>query len=133
MDSLEAITKKIQSFCEVRDWDKFHSPKDLAIGISTEANELLDLFRFKTAEDMDRMMSDEKKRALISDELADVFYFLIRFAQMYDFDLLASLERKWHSMRRGIPLRGLAAVMSNTISLYAMVRVEHDTISRRAG
>lgn len=94
MDSLEAITKKIQSFCEVRDWDKFHSPKDLAIGISTEANELLDLFRFKTAEDMDRMMSDEKKRALISDELADVFYFLIRFAQMYDFDLLASLERK---------------------------------------
>ena len=94
MDSLEAITKKIQSFCEARDWDKFHSPKDLAIGISTEANELLDLFRFKTAEDMDRMMSDEKKRALISDELADVFYFLIRFAQMYDFDLLASLERK---------------------------------------
>ena len=94
MDSLEAITKKIQSFCEVRDWDKFHSPKDLAIGISTEANELLDLFRFKTAEDMDRMMSDEKKRALISDELADVFYFLLRFAQMYDFDLLASLERK---------------------------------------
>ena len=94
MDSLEAITKKIQSFCEARDWDKFHSPKDLAIGISTEANELLDLFRFKTAEDMDRMMSDEKKRSLISDELADVFYFLIRFAQMYDFDLLASLERK---------------------------------------
>ena len=55
---------------------------------------MLDLFRFKTMEDMDKMMSDEAKRRLISDELADVFYFLIRFAQMYDFDLLASLEEK---------------------------------------
>ncbi len=94
MDSLTSITRKIQNFCEARDWDKYHSPKDLAIGISTEANELLDLFRFKTMEDMDKMMSDEAKRRLISDELADVFYFLIRFAQMYDFDLLASLEEK---------------------------------------
>ncbi|NMA00816.1 MAG: nucleotide pyrophosphohydrolase [Clostridiaceae bacterium] len=94
MDSLTSITRKIQNFCEARDWDKYHSPKDLAIGISTEANELLDLFRFKTMEDMDKMMSDEAKRRLISDELADVFYFLIRFAQMYKFDLLASLEEK---------------------------------------
>lgn len=51
MDSstnIEALKKIVQSFCEVRDWDQFHPPKDLAVGISTEANEPLDLFRFKT-------------------------------------------------------------------------------------
>ena len=45
MDTLEYLTKEVQKFCEDRDWDQFHGPKDLAIGLSTESNELLDLFR----------------------------------------------------------------------------------------
>lgn len=41
------LSKQIRTFCEERDWDQFHSLKDLSIGLSTEANELLQLFRFK--------------------------------------------------------------------------------------
>ena len=52
MDTLEYLTKEVQKFCEDRDWDQFHGPKDLAIGLSTESNELLDLFRFKSEEQM---------------------------------------------------------------------------------
>ena len=56
MDTLEYLTKEVQKFCEDRDWDQFHGPKDLAIGLSTESNELLDLFRFKSEEQMGEMM-----------------------------------------------------------------------------
>ena len=49
---LNELIDKIKTFCEERDWDKYHNPKDLAIGISTEAAELLDLFRFKNNEEI---------------------------------------------------------------------------------
>lgn len=94
MDTLEELTTLIKTFCEARDWDQFHTPKDLAIGLSTESNELLDLFRFKTAEQMKEMLADEHKRDEIGSELADVFFFLLRFAQMNGFDLKDCLERK---------------------------------------
>lgn len=94
MDTIEELTTLIKEFCEARDWDQFHTPKDLAIGLSTESNELLDLFRFKTDEQMKTMMADAAKREEIGSELADVFFFLLRFAQMNGFDLKDCLERK---------------------------------------
>ena len=94
VDRLTVLTKLIQDFAEIRDWYQFHTPKDLAIGLSTEANELLDLFRFKTTEQMETMMHDDHKRAEMSGELADIFFFLLRFAQMNGFDLAKCLEDK---------------------------------------
>jgi len=94
MDSLSDIMLQIKMFCSVRDWDQFHNPKDLSIGLSTEANELLDLFRFKSEEDMRTMLMDQEKRKQIGQELADVFFFLLRFAQLYDFDLLQEMKEK---------------------------------------
>lgn len=93
-DSLSFSTFKIKQFCEDRDWDQFHNPKDLAIGISTEANELLDIFRFKSDDQMAAIMKDPEKRSEIGQELADVLFFLIRFAQKNDFDLLEELDKK---------------------------------------
>lgn len=91
---LAGLAKMVRRFCEERDWDRFHNPKDLAIGIATEAGELLDLFRFRTDEDMADMMRDAKAREKIGEELADVFYFLLRFSQLYSFDLGEELVRK---------------------------------------
>ena len=50
--TVQELMKMVRDFCEARDWDQYHNPKDLAIGISTEANELLDIFRFKSDEQM---------------------------------------------------------------------------------
>lgn len=94
MDTIDELTVLIKNFCEARDWDQFHNPKDLAIGLSTESNELLDLFRFKTEEQMKEMMASEAKRTEIGNELADIFFFLLRFAQMNHFDLKDCLEKK---------------------------------------
>lgn len=93
-DSIRELTDKVKRFCEERDWDQFHNPKDLAIGISTEANELLDIFRFKSAEDMRELFSNPDKREHIEEEIADVFFFVLRFAQMNQIDLQKALEMK---------------------------------------
>lgn len=94
MNELDQLTNLICTFCADRDWDQFHSPKDLAIGISTEANELLDIFRFKREEDVRAIMADPLRRDKVGQELADIFFFLLRFAQMNNFDLPDELRRK---------------------------------------
>ena len=88
------LEQKIKLFCEERDWDQFHNPKDLAIGISTEANELLDIFRFKTNEQMVKMFQDSVIKVNIEDEIADVLFFILRFAQMNHLDLEQCLNDK---------------------------------------
>lgn len=85
--TVQDLKDRVFEFCEERHWNKSHNPKDLSIGISTEANELLDLFRFKSAEDMRDMMKDEKARERIGEELADTLIFSLRFAQLYQFDI----------------------------------------------
>lgn len=89
---LNELIETIKTFCEQRDWDQYHNPKDLAIGISTEAAELLDLFRFKNGEEIQQTMTS--RRELIEDELADVLFFVLRFSQMNDIDLKKALEHK---------------------------------------
>ncbi len=94
MMSISDMQNIIKSFCEERDWDQFHNPKDLAIGISTEASELLDLFRFKSEEQIDFMFKDRLNRTRIDDELADIFFFVLRFAQKNDINLEEALMLK---------------------------------------
>lgn len=92
--SIEDLKKMVQEFCEARDWDQFHNPKDLAIGIVTEASELLQLFRFKDVDECTEMMENIESRTEICDELSDVLYFVLRFAQMNDIDLFSAMKNK---------------------------------------
>ncbi|MGE4577874.1 MAG: nucleotide pyrophosphohydrolase [Candidatus Methanomethylophilaceae archaeon] len=91
VDEMKTI---VRLFCEDRDWNKFHNPKDLAIGISTEASELLDIFRFKDVSECRELLENKGSRDAVCDELADVLYFVLRFAQMNNIDLASALENK---------------------------------------
>lgn len=102
--TLSQLKVLVSKFCEERDWTQFHNPKDLAIGVATEAGELLDLFRFKTEQQVDKMMKDEKKREQIGDELADVLYFVVRFAQLNGFELSKEVHRKLNKNRDKYPI-----------------------------
>ena len=93
-NDLTYLTRLVKTFCEDREWDQFHSPKELAIGISTEAAELLDLFRFKSPEQMQAMFADKKIREKIEDEMADVLFMVLRMAQMNQVDLAQALTHK---------------------------------------
>ena len=88
------LKKRVQTFCEERDWDQFHGAKDVAIGIVTEASELLANFRFLTADQSVQTFADPEKRVLIEGELADVLFFVLRVAQRFEIDLDDSLRQK---------------------------------------
>lgn len=93
-NTIKELMERVKYFCEERDWDQFHNPKDLAIGISTEANELLDIFRFKSEKDMEGIFGDRLKLEHVEEELADTLFFILRFAQMNDMDLGVILDNK---------------------------------------
>lgn len=101
---IQELINKVQQFCEDRDWDQYHNPKDLAIGISTEANELLDIFRFKTEEQMREIFADPKKREDVEDELADTLFFILRFAQMNHIDIGKIIENKMQKNNNKYPV-----------------------------
>lgn len=92
--SIGDLKERVKSFCETRDWDQYHNAKDLAIGVSTEAGELLDLFRFKSPEEVEGMFRNAREREDIEDEMSDVLFFLLRLGQKYDIDLAMALARK---------------------------------------
>ena len=92
--SISELKKRVQAFCEERDWDQFHGPKDVAIGIVTEASELLANFRFLNADQSVQAFADPEKRMLIESELADVLFFVLRLAQRFEIDLDDSLRKK---------------------------------------
>ena len=102
--SIQSIKETIREFCEERDWGQFHNPKDLAIGIMTEAAELLELFRFKTQVDMDFIMNDPDQRQKVGQELADILYFLIRFSEKYEYDLTRQFYQKMAENEKKYPV-----------------------------
>jgi NTP pyrophosphatase (non-canonical NTP hydrolase) len=100
----ESLNAEVREFCEKRDWGQYHTPKELAIGLSTESNELLELFRFKARTEQLELMAETGKREDIEDELADILFFLLRYADLYDIDLEAALERKLEKNRQRYPV-----------------------------
>jgi NTP pyrophosphatase (non-canonical NTP hydrolase) len=92
--NIQELKEKIKKFCDDRDWDQYHNAKELAIGIITESGELLDLFRFKSEKEIDEMFKNNEKRQQITEEMADVLYFILRLAERYDIDLTTELNDK---------------------------------------
>ena len=90
---IDDLKEKVQKFCEARDWDQFHNPKDLAIMLITEASELLEIFRYKNEEEVKGIMNG-KKRVEVEEEVADIMFGLLRFAQMNDIDISSVLKDK---------------------------------------
>jgi len=92
--NISELKEIVKDFCDDRDWDQFHNVKDLSLALSIEVSELLELFRWKTNDELDEFFKDEFKREKFEDELSDVFYFVLRIAQKNDVDLSEAFERK---------------------------------------
>lgn len=92
--TVDVLKAQVKNFCEAREWDQYHDAKELSISIAVESAELLELFRFKGREEMQQMFSVPGKREQVCDEVADVLFALLRFAQLYDIDLTTEFNRK---------------------------------------
>ena len=92
MRDLAELKERLRVFVAERDWQQFHSPKNLAMALSVEASELVELFQWLTEEES--AAADEKLRQRAAEELADVLWFLVRIADVLEIDLLQAAESK---------------------------------------
>lgn len=90
--NLEDLKQRLRVFAAERDWDQFHSPKNLAMALSVEVAELVEQFQWLT--EQESRHPDAARRRRIEDELADVLIYLVRIADRLEVDLLAAATRK---------------------------------------
>ena len=91
---LGALQEHLAEFARAREWDRFHSPKNLALAIASETGELAELFQWVTEEESRGIAQDEGRRARVADELADILQYIIRMADILDISLPEALWRK---------------------------------------
>jgi len=91
-DPLRDLRDELRAFAAERDWDQFHSPRNLATALAVEAAELLEPFQWLTEEQSRSLPPDT--RAAVEQELADVLLYLVRLADKLDVDLAAAARAK---------------------------------------
>ena len=96
MSEINKITDELRKFRDERDWAQFHNPKDLAIALSIEANELLEVFLWKAAEAADVNC--------VKEELADVFAYAFMLADKYGLDVAQIMQDKLAKNRLKYPV-----------------------------
>ena len=100
-DAIARLRDDLRLFAAERDWDQFHSPKNLAAALTVEAAELLEHFQWLT-EDSSKTLS-RKRLIAVGEELADILIYLVRIADKLDVDLLAVTRRKLRLNARKYP------------------------------
>ena len=91
-DSLDTLNRRLKTFAQERDWEQFHSPKNLSMALIAEAAELVEHFQWLSEEESYRL--DETKREAVAMEMADILIFLVRCAERLDIDLVQSTWKK---------------------------------------
>ena len=100
-DTLRDLRSRLQAFVDERDWQQFHSPKNLAMAMIVEAAELVEHFQWMT-EQQSRELTPEKKE-LVSQEIADTFVYLLRIAEVLNVDIIDAANRKLELNARKYP------------------------------
>ena len=90
---IQQTQRQLQEFAKERDWDQFHTPKNLAMALAGEAGELLELFQWLTPEQSADVMGS-KDAEEVQEELADILLYVLRLADKLDIDLDEAVQAK---------------------------------------
>lgn len=88
------LQERLRVFAHARNWERYHSPKNLAMSLAVEVGELLECFQWLTDDQARKVKCRPVKMAQIRDELADVLIYLIHLADVLDVDLLSAVQDK---------------------------------------
>jgi NTP pyrophosphatase (non-canonical NTP hydrolase) len=91
-NTLESLKHRLRKFAADRDWDQFHSPKNLSMALSAEAAEIIEHFQWLTEEQSNHLPNEKLQE--VETELADTLIYLIRLADKLDIDLLSAAQSK---------------------------------------
>lgn len=90
--SHEVLKGKLREFAEKRDWNKFHSAKNLSMALSVEVSELVEIFQWLTEEESKNL--SERQHLKVEEELADIFLYLLRISDVINVDLFDAANNK---------------------------------------
>ena len=91
-DSLKSLTQRVTEFRDARDWKQFHNPKDMALSLSLEVHELLELMQWKNGRELEKHLA--QNHGAVSHELADALYWVLLLAHDLKIDLPEALIEK---------------------------------------
>ena len=94
MVETNGLEKALAKFASERDWERFHSPKNLAMALAGEVGELVEIFQWLTEDQSNTVMRDAATGAHVQQEIADVLIYLVRLASVLRVDLNAAVNDK---------------------------------------
>lgn len=89
-----ALSKQLQEFAREREWERFHTPKNLAMAMSVEMAELLEHFQWLSADESQALQQDPARLTAVGEEMADILLYLVRMADIMGVDLDQVTQRK---------------------------------------
>ena len=92
--SIQDLIREIDEFVKERDWEQYHTPKNIAMSISIESGELLECLQWDHMLTSDELMSDSKRMEAIADEVADIQTYLLRMCSILEIDPIENVRRK---------------------------------------
>ncbi|MFD5552768.1 nucleotide pyrophosphohydrolase [Streptomyces sp. NPDC127068] len=98
------LRRRLVEFARARDWQPYHTPKNLAAALSVEASELVEIFQWLTPEESARVMDDPDRAHRVRDEVADVLAYLLQFCAVLDIDPLTALAAKIDRNEKRFPV-----------------------------
>ncbi|MFI9114306.1 nucleotide pyrophosphohydrolase [Streptomyces venezuelae] len=104
-NDVAGLQRRLAEFAAARDWQPYHTPKNLAAALSVEAAELLEIFQWLTPEQAEGVMDDPGSAHRVADEVADVLAYLLQFCEVLGVDPLAALAAKIDRNEVRFPVR----------------------------
>jgi dCTP diphosphatase len=101
---LSALNNDINQFVNERDWEQFHSLKNLSMALTKESAELMEIFQWQTEKESNDIKNNPQKLEKVQDEIADVFMYLMRIVHKTDIDLEAVVRMKMQKNREKYPV-----------------------------
>jgi NTP pyrophosphatase (non-canonical NTP hydrolase) len=102
--TIKTLRGRVHDFIESREWGKYHHPKEVALSLSVEASELLEIFQWAEKETVEEMKANPKLMERIREELADVFNYTLDMANRLDIDLTQASEEKFKKTDKKYPV-----------------------------
>ena len=92
--NIEKLQARLAEFAKERDWEQFHSPKNLSMALAGEVGELLEIFQWLSEEQSQRSALTDKQLAAATEELADILIYALRLADRLDINLEEAISKK---------------------------------------
>jgi len=111
-DAVQKLKSKVSKFVKERDWEQFHTPKNLSMSLAIEAAELMEHFQWtNTVDEAAKVLKDKHKRPEIEDEIADIAIYLMSFCNLYNIDLEKAVLGKMKKNAKKYPVETVKGKM----------------------